>query len=35
RQSWGRNGIVDVELTVEGKPIAEFRGTFRVIPARK
>ncbi|HAT1215999.1 TPA: hotdog fold thioesterase [Corynebacterium striatum] len=35
RQSWGRNGIVDVELSVEGKPIAEFRGTFRVIPAKK
>lgn len=33
-QSWGRNGFVDVSLTCEGKPIAEFRGTFRVLPAK-
>ncbi|MGP5593365.1 hotdog fold thioesterase [Corynebacterium flavescens] len=35
RQSWGRNGVVDVSLTVEGEPIAEFRGTFRVIPSQR
>ncbi|MDO5032631.1 hotdog domain-containing protein [Corynebacterium sp.] len=34
RQTWGRNGVVDVALSVKGKPIAEFRGTFRVIPAK-
>lgn len=33
-QSWGRNGFVDVTLTCEGKPVAEFRGTFRVLPGR-
>lgn len=31
RESWGRNGIVDVALTRNGEAIAEFRGTFRVI----
>ncbi|QGU03213.1 Acyl-coenzyme A thioesterase PaaI [Corynebacterium kalinowskii] len=31
---WGRNGFVDVEVTCEGKPIASFRGTFRVLPGK-
>lgn len=31
RETWSRNGIVDVTLTTLGKTIAEFRGTFRVI----
>lgn len=30
--TWGRNGITDVELSVEGKVIAQFRGTSRVVP---
>lgn len=33
-QKWGRNGFVDVSLTCEGNPIAEFRGTFRILPKR-
>ncbi|APT93528.1 phenylacetic acid degradation protein [Corynebacterium phocae] len=33
-QRWGRNGIADVELTSNGHTIAEFRGTFRVVPKR-
>lgn len=32
--TWGRNGIVDVELTKDGTTLAQFRGTFRVLPAR-
>lgn len=35
RETWGRNGIVDVSPNIHGKPIAEFRGTFRVLPAKK
>lgn len=35
RETWGRNGVIDVSLTCEGRPIAEFRGTFRVIPRKK
>ena len=35
----GADGAVDilqdVSLTVEGEPIAEFRGTFRVIPSQR
>lgn len=34
RQAWGRNGVVDVTLSINGKPIAEFRGTFRVLPTK-
>lgn len=34
KQHWGRNGIVDVQLTKEGKTIAEFRGTFRQLPGK-
>lgn len=34
QQAWGRNGFVDVTLTCEGRPIAEFRGTFRVLPGK-
>lgn len=34
RQSWGRNGIVDVTLRADGRDIAEFRGTYRVIPGK-
>lgn len=34
KQQWGRNGIVDVELTKNGKTIAEFRGTFRQLPGK-
>lgn len=29
--TWGRNGITDVELTVDGQVIAQFRGTSRVV----
>lgn len=37
RQShtWGRNGITDVTLTVDGAVIAEFRGTSRSIGAAR
>lgn len=31
RREWGRNGISDVTLTVEGRVVAEFRGTSRII----
>ncbi len=31
RRTWGRNGITDVKLTVNGEVIAEFRGTSRTI----
>ncbi len=31
RASWGRNGITDVTLTVNGQVVAEFRGTSRTI----
>ena len=34
RQTCGRNGVVDVTLSINGKPIAEFRGTFRVLPTK-
>lgn len=34
RRTWGRNGIVDVTLTSANAVIAEFRGTFRVLPAK-
>lgn len=34
RESWGRNGIVDVVLRRDDQVIAEFRGTFRVLPRR-
>ncbi|WP_193025182.1 hydroxyphenylacetyl-CoA thioesterase PaaI [Corynebacterium casei] len=34
KQHWGRNGIVDVQLTKDGKTIAEFRGTFRQLPGK-
>lgn len=34
KQHWGRNGIVDVQLSKEGKTIAEFRGTFRQLPGK-
>ncbi|GAB2516322.1 Acyl-coenzyme A thioesterase PaaI [Corynebacterium atrinae] len=34
RRTWGRNGITDVTLTVNGKVITEFRGTSRTIPRR-
>ena len=34
KQHWGRNGIVDVQLSKEGKTIAEFRGTFRQLPSK-
>lgn len=33
RRTWGRNGITDVTLTVNGNVIAEFRGTSRVVKA--
>lgn len=33
-QRWGRNGIVDVAVTCNGRAVAEFRGTFRTIPAK-
>lgn len=29
--TWGRNGITDVELSVDGRVIAQFRGTSRVV----
>ncbi|MEJ6550897.1 hydroxyphenylacetyl-CoA thioesterase PaaI [Corynebacterium sp. USCH3] len=29
--TWGRNGITDVELTCDGHVIAQFRGTSRVV----
>jgi acyl-CoA thioesterase len=29
--TWGRNGITDVELSVDGQVIAQFRGTSRVV----
>ncbi|MGO3362900.1 MAG: hydroxyphenylacetyl-CoA thioesterase PaaI [Corynebacterium sp.] len=29
--TWGRNGITDVELTCDGRVIAQFRGTSRVV----
>lgn len=35
REAWGRNGITDVTLSVNGKVIAEFRGTYRVIAPRQ
>ena len=31
RRVWGRNGITDVTLTVNGNVVAEFRGTSRVV----
>lgn len=31
RRTWGRNGITDVTLSVNGEVIAEFRGTSRTI----
>lgn len=31
KQTWGRNGITDVTLTVNGQVIAEFRGTSRTV----
>lgn len=31
RRTWGRNGITDVTLTVNGQVIAEFRGTSRTV----
>ena len=31
RRTWGRNGITDVTLTVNGEVIGEFRGTSRTI----
>lgn len=32
--AWGRSGIVDVELSVGGAAVAEFRGTYRVLPSK-
>lgn len=31
RHTWGRNGITDVVLTIDGQAIAEFRGTSRTV----
>lgn len=31
RQGWGRNGITDVTLSVDGRVVAEFRGTSRTV----
>ncbi len=33
RAAWGRNGITDVAVTCNGKLVAEFRGTSRVVPS--
>lgn len=31
KQTFGKNGITDVVLSVDGKPVCEFRGTSRVV----
>ena len=31
RNTWGKSGTVDVELTVDGTVVADFRGTFRML----